>query len=91
MHQHPGLTTTAYDTSNSIKAILKPRSEKAMAPTPVLLPGESQGQGAWWAAVYGVAQSRTRLKRLSSSSSSKAKVVGGSLLWKRRHVPFIQL
>ena len=25
---------------------------------------------AWWAAVYGVAQSRTRLKRLSSSSNS---------------------
>ena len=25
--------------------------------------------GAWWAAAYGVAQSRTRLKRLSSSSS----------------------
>uniref|UniRef100_A0A4W2FBK6 RNA-directed DNA polymerase n=1 Tax=Bos indicus x Bos taurus TaxID=30522 RepID=A0A4W2FBK6_BOBOX len=25
--------------------------------------------GAWWAAVYGAAQSRTRLKRLSSSSS----------------------
>ena len=27
---------------------------------------------AWWAAVYGVAQSRTRLKRLSSSSSSSS-------------------
>ena len=26
---------------------------------------------AWWAAVYGVAQSRTRLKRLSSSSSEE--------------------
>ena len=26
--------------------------------------------GTWWAAVYGVTQSRTRLKRLSSSSSS---------------------
>ena len=26
--------------------------------------------GAWWAAVYGVAQSQRRLKRLSSSSSS---------------------
>ena len=26
--------------------------------------------GAWWAAVYGVAQSRTQLKRLSSSSNS---------------------
>ena len=44
-------------------------------PTPVFLPGESQGRGAWWAAIYGVAQSRTRLKRLSSNSSSR-KVLG---------------
>ena len=29
-----------------------------------------RGGGAWWAAVYGVAKSQTRLKRLSSSSSS---------------------
>ena len=28
-------------------------------PTPVFLPGESQGREAWWAAVYGVTQSRT--------------------------------
>ena len=39
-------------------------------PTPVFLPGESQEWGAWWAAVYGVAQSRTRLKWLSSSSKT---------------------
>ena len=38
-------------------------------PTPVLLPGKSQGRGAWWAAVHGVAKSRTRLKWLSSSSN----------------------
>ena len=38
-------------------------------PTPVFLPGESQGWGSWWAAINGVAQSQTRLKRLSSSSS----------------------
>ena len=31
----------------------------------------------WWAAVYGVAQSRARLKRLSSSIQ---KQVGGSLI-----------
>ena len=31
------------------------------------LPGESQGQEAWLAAIYGVTQSRTRLKRRSSS------------------------
>ena len=30
---------------------------------------------AWWAAVYGVAQSRTRLKRLSSSSSRIYKIM----------------
>ena len=36
-------------------------------PTPVFLPRESHGQGSLVAAVYGVAQSRTRLKRLSSS------------------------
>ena len=29
----------------------------------------SRDEGAWWAAVYGDAQSRTRLKRLSSSRS----------------------
>ena len=34
----------------------------------VFLPGESQGQGSLVAAVHGVAQSRTRLKQLSSSS-----------------------
>ena len=35
--------------------------------------------GAWWAAVYGVAQSWTRLKWLSSSSSSMAVLV--SIFW----------
>ena len=28
--------------------------------------------GAWWAAVYGVAESRTRLKRLSNSSPARS-------------------
>ena len=31
-------------------------------------------RGAWWASVYGVTQSRTQLKRLSSSSSSSSTV-----------------
>ena len=35
----------------------------------------SRDRGAWWAAVYGVAQSRTRLKQPSSSSSSKGSLV----------------
>ena len=39
-------------------------------PTPVFLPGESQGWGSLVGCLFGVAQSRTPLKRLSSSSSS---------------------
>ena len=39
-------------------------------PTPDSCLENPREGGAWWAAVYGVAQSRTRLKRLSSSSSS---------------------
>ena len=30
--------------------------------------------GAWWAAIYGVAQSQTQLKRFNSSSSSSRAV-----------------
>ena len=40
-------------------------------PTPVFLPGESQGWGSLVAAIFGVTQSQTRLKQLSSSSSSR--------------------
>ena len=36
---------------------------------------------AWWAAVYGVAQSQTRLKRLSSSSSSSSKHIFITFTW----------
>ena len=39
--------------------------------------------GAWWAAVYGVAQSRTPLNRLSSSSSSR------SATWEPCCFPFL--
>ena len=37
-------------------------------------------RGAWWAAVYGVAQSRTRLKRLSSSNSIDVSERGKTIL-----------
>ena len=33
--------------------------------------------GAWWAAIYGVAQSRTRLKRLSSSNHTAVEFLAG--------------
>ena len=37
------------------------RSRRQWHPTPVLLPGKSMDGGAWWAAVHGVAEGRTRL------------------------------
>ena len=37
--------------------------------------GNPRDGGAWWAAVYGVAQSRTRLKRLSSIQYNGLKYV----------------
>ena len=40
--------------------------------------------GAWWAAVQGVAQSRIRLKRLSSSSS-KARLDQVNIILKKSH------
>ena len=43
-------------------------------------------RGAWWTAVYGVAQSRTRLKRLSNSRSKsfRSPVCAGSQLSEQR-------
>ena len=60
-------------------------------PTPVFLPGQSQGREAWWAAVYGVAQSQTWLKRRSSNSSSnkrrwrrKKRIRNRDFVWSRK-------
>ena len=41
--------------------------------TPIFLPGESQGWWSLWAAVYRVAQSRTRLTRLCKSKEKAYK------------------
>ena len=40
---------------------IQPRQRRQWHPTPVLLPGKSMDEGAWWAAVHGVAKSRARL------------------------------
>ena len=43
--------------------------------------------GAWWAAIYGVAQSWTRLKRLSSSRILILNTTKGR---KQRHFPYLK-
>ena len=68
--QSMGLLGVGHDFETSLSLALSCIGEGNGNPLQLFLPGESQGQGSLWAAVYGVAQSRTRLKRLSSSSSS---------------------
>ena len=66
--QSMGWLRVGHDWATSLSLFTFMAWRRKWQPTPVFLPGESQG-GAWWAAIYGVAQSRTRLKLLSSSSS----------------------
>ena len=63
-----GLLRVGHDWPTSLLLFTFLHWRRKRQPTPVFLPGESQGRGAWWAAIYGVTQIRTWLKRLSSSS-----------------------
>ena len=67
--QSMGSRRVGHDRVTSLSLFTFMHWRRKWQPTPVFLPGESRGSGAWWAAIYGVAQSRTQLKRLSSSSS----------------------
>ena len=66
--QSMGSLRVGHDWATSLSLFTFVHWRRKWQPTPVFLPGESQGRGAWWAAIYGVAQSQTWLKRLSSSS-----------------------
>ena len=67
--QSMGSQRVAHDWATSLSLFTFMHWRRIWQPTPVFLPGESQGRRAWWADVYGVAQSPTRLKWLKSSSS----------------------
>ena len=62
--QSMGSIRVGHDWATSLSLFTFMHWRRKWQPTPVFLPGESR-----WAAVYGVAQSRTRLKWLRSSSS----------------------
>jgi len=64
--QSMGSRRVEHDWATSLSLFTFMHWRRKWQPTPLFLPGESQGWGAWWATVCGVSQSRTRLKRLSS-------------------------
>ena len=69
--QSMGLLRVWHDWATSLSLFTFMHWRRKWQPTSVFLPGESQGRGSLVGChLYGVAQSQTRLKRLSSSSSS---------------------
>ena len=56
----------------------KPKTEGTHSPLQCSCLENPRDGGAWWAAIYGVAQSRPRLKRLSSSSK-ETHFLGGTV------------
>ena len=68
--QSMGSLRVRHDWATSLSLFTFMHWRSKWQPTPVFLPGESQGQRSLVAAVYGVTQSRIWLKWLSSSSSS---------------------
>ena len=69
--QSMGSLRVGHDWATALSLFTFMHWRRKWQPTPVFLCLENpRDRRAWWAAIYGVAQSRTWLKRLSSSSSS---------------------
>ena len=71
--QSMGSLRVGHDWATSLSLFTFMHWRRKWQPAPVFLSGDPRDGGTWWAAVYGVAQSRTRLKWLSSSCSSRTR------------------
>ena len=67
--QSIGLQRVRHDWATSLSHFTFMHWRRKWQPTPGSCLENPRDGGAWWAAVYGVVQSQTRLKWLSSSSS----------------------
>ena len=80
--QSMGSWRVGHDWATSLSLFTFLHWRRKWQPTPVFLPRENpRDGGAWWAAVHAVAQSRTWLKRLSSSSSSSTEFIVSCMCW----------
>ena len=70
--QSMGSQRLRHDWETSLSLFTVTYWRRKWQPTPMFLPGESQGRRSLGAAIYWVRQSWTRLKQLSSSSSSRS-------------------
>ena len=60
--QSMGSLRVGHDRATSLSRFTFMHWRRKWQPTPMFLPGESQGGEACWAAVYGVTHSQTQLK-----------------------------
>ena len=67
--QSMGSLGVGHDWATSLSLFTFLHWRRKWQPTPVFLLENPRDGGAWWAAVYGVTQGQTRLKRLRSSST----------------------
>ena len=65
--QSMGSLRVGHDWATSLSLFTFMHWRRKWQPTPVFLPESPRAGGTWWAAVCGVAQSRTKLKWLSNS------------------------
>ena len=77
--QSMGSLWVGHDSATSLSLFTFMYWRRKWQPTPVFLLGDSQGRGSLVGCVYGVAESRTGLKWLSSSrGKNKQKKLGGT-------------
>ena len=69
--QSMGLWGVGHNWATSLSLFTLMRWRRKWQPTPVFLLENPRDGGAWWATVFGVAQSRTWLKWLSSSRTTR--------------------
>ena len=84
-----GSLRVRHDWATSLSLFTFMHWRRKWQPTPVFLPGESQGRGCLVAAVYGVTRSQTRLKWLSSSSSNRDLLLVVKFIWNKNYFPNI--
>ena len=72
-HKNPPVNVGDVREVGSVPWVGKIPWRKAWQLTPVFLPGEFQGRRAWWTIVHGIANSQTRLKRLSRHAQAEEK------------------
>ena len=70
--QSMGSLRVRHDWATSLSLFTFMHWRRKWQPTPVSCLENPRDRGAWWAVIYGVAESRTWLKGLSSSSSSSS-------------------